>query len=404
MSSFQRTSVSAPVHAAPCNQGDIFVSGRRRSVRRRGTRAESYFPRLGCLDNATGKISCRVYGGWPVEQGASEDFSGLPTGRNKSQRHLYFVRTNRLRQNDGQLEVCPPSCSMQSPQTHHLRLEKIFDAACRNQILEHHSNLEISDDSTSPNDEYEQHKLLTARWENPVILTTMVQFLETIYSNRAASLRKFHNMADAVLVFDEVQALPIKCTYLFNDAINYLHYCGGSSVLLCTATQPQLDRVSRPIKYSPNHALVTLSDAERAVFKRVHIANQSLTPFSFVDIARLAGKEIKAGKSTLVILNTKQSATEVYRLCKTSISNCRTFLLTTNLCPAHRKHQLAQITNRAKDERILCVSTQLIEAGVDLSFDCVSVMEKIRRPKLFTSSMPWKRNSPGLLKLPMARK
>ncbi len=293
----------------------------------------------------------------------------VPTGSGKTMASLRFAlhhaRCNRLKR----IIYVIPYLSIldQMAQV----LEKIFDAACRNQILEHHSNLEISDDSTSPNDEYEQHKLLTARWENPVILTTMVQFLETIYSNRAASLRKFHNMADAVLVFDEVQALPIKCTYLFNDAINYLHYCGGSSVLLCTATQPQLDRVSRPIKYSPNHALVTLSDAERAVFKRVHIANQSLTPFSFVDIARLAGKEIKAGKSTLVILNTKQSATEVYRLCKTSISNCRTFLLTTNLCPAHRKHQLAQITNRAKDERILCVSTQLIEAGVDLSFDCV---------------------------------
>jgi CRISPR-associated endonuclease/helicase Cas3 len=110
-------------------------------------------------------------------------------------------------------------------------------------ILEHHSNLIISDDP----EEAQAYRLLTDRWDSPIIITTMVQFLESIYSSKSSDLRKFHNMGNAVFIFDEVQSLPLKCTYLFNEAVNYLYYCAGCSILLCTATQPPLNETEKPI-------------------------------------------------------------------------------------------------------------------------------------------------------------
>jgi CRISPR-associated endonuclease/helicase Cas3 len=109
-------------------------------------------------------------------------------------------------------------------------------------ILEHHSNYIVND-----SEEMQIHKLLTNRWDSEIIITTMAQFLESIYSCRSSDLRKLHNMANAVFVFDEVQSIPMKCIHLFNEAVNYLHYCAGSSILLCTATQPPLNETEKPV-------------------------------------------------------------------------------------------------------------------------------------------------------------
>ena len=179
-------------------------------------------------------------------------------------------------------------------------------------VLEHHSDI----DPVESDEEDEHRKLLTSRWDSRIILTTMVQFLETIYSNKASKLRKFHNMSEAVLVFDEIQALPVKCVHLFNNAVNFLHVFGNSTIVLCTATQPHLNKVERPIILSDNHPLVTLTRSDRKVFERVRLEDRSQSPMSHVQIAELAKAQLDAGKSTLIILNTKGDAREVYKACK----------------------------------------------------------------------------------------
>jgi len=236
-------------------------------------------------------------------------------------------------------------------------------------ILEHHSNIEPPRDSE---DDEEKYHLLTDRWDSTIILTTMVQFLETIYSNKASKLRRFHNMSESVLVFDEIQSLPIKCTHLFNQAVNFLHTFGKSTILLCTATQPHLHKTERPVHLSDKPDIVSLTPDELNIFERVHIVDATQLAMDHEQIAELAKAQIVRGKSTLVIMNTKGDARNVYEQCRSF--ECEKAFLTTDLCPDHRLNILKDLKKNleTKAERVtLCISTQLIEAGVDVSFDCV---------------------------------
>jgi len=235
-------------------------------------------------------------------------------------------------------------------------------------IFEHHSNIEIPEDG----DHEEQYNLLASRWDSPIILTTMVQFLETIYSNKASKLRKFHNMSEAVLIFDEIQSLPIKCVHLFNDAVNFLQIFCKSTILLCTATQPHLHKAKRPVLLSDKPNIVSITPDELKVFERVCIEDKTQQPMDHEQIAALVKAQIDQGKSTLVILNTKHDASGVYEKCKSI--RCEKAFLTTDLCPAHRLNIFDRLKVNLTPEKkrvTLCVSTQLIEAGVDISFDCV---------------------------------
>ncbi len=249
-----------------------------------------------------------------------------------------------------------------------LKLHEIFSDDSGELILEHHSNIEMPEDDEEEN----KYRLLTARWDSPIILTTMVQFLETIYSNKASKLRKFHNMSDSVLIFDEIQALPIKCIHLFNDAVNFLQTFGKSTILLCTATQPHLHKTERKVLLSDNPNIVSITQEELKIFERVHIEDRTQTVMDYKQIAELVKIQIEQEKSTLVILNTKGDAHGVYEQCKPIV--CEKAFLTTDLCPAHRLDILERLRKDLDPETkrvTLCVSTQLIEAGVDVSFDCV---------------------------------
>lgn len=242
-------------------------------------------------------------------------------------------------------------------------------------ILEHHSNVIISDDS----EEAHTYKLLTDRWDSPIILTTMVQFLESIYSHKSSDLRKFHNMANTVFIFDEVQALPPKCIYLFNQAINYLHYCAGSTILLCTATQPPLDNkqvIEKPILLSEYPSLIPDMSNDFAKLKRTRI-KKCIKPggYTLEELRDFVLSKYNKESNCLVILNTKKTAEALYRSINSYLENnphenIKLVHLSTNMCPAHR---LDTINDMKKNnlKNTICISTQLIEAGVDISFNCV---------------------------------
>ena len=252
---------------------------------------------------------------------------------------------------------------------------KIFGDRADDWLLEHHSNFLLESDNE---DDEKRYDLGTQRWDTPVIVTTMVQFLESVMSNKASDLRKFHNMMRSVFVFDEVQALPVKCTHLFNATVNFLHKFGGSSCVLCSATQPALAKVQRPIHLSPSPDLVSLPDADKALFRRTVLIDQTSPELTCEEIADLALSRIRQGKSTLVVVNTKAEARKVFSCLGASDDN---YFLSTDLCPAHRldvidKMRMALDRNNDNRKRpVLCVSTQLIEAGVDISFDCVIRVE-----------------------------
>lgn len=241
-------------------------------------------------------------------------------------------------------------------------------------ILEHHSNV-----IPPENEEKAQaDRLLTDRWDSPIVITTMVQFLESIYSAKGSKLRKLHNMANAVLIFDEVQSQPVKCIHLFNGAIDYLRAFGCSTSLLCTATQPPLDQVERPIHLSEPRDLVQDTSEIFRSLKRTRIVDSTVAGGYTVDRLRdFVLDKLELAGDCLVVLNTKRHAANLYRSVQSYINEQTRIApiclvhLSTSMCPAHRLCVIEGVKKRLGKERVLCVSTQLIEAGVHISFGCV---------------------------------
>ena len=255
-------------------------------------------------------------------------------------------------------------------------------------ILEHHSNVVIESE-----DEQADYKRLTERWDSDIILTSLVQFLNACYAAPNSAARRFHALTNAVLIFDEIQSLPKACKVLFERAIQFLtQYC-RSTVVLCTATQPRLSLTPAPVELMPH------VDALYERLKRVRYIPQldadRTCASAGAEIARLLEE-----KSMLAILNTKAAAWSVYdeatrilrerghalaafdpllpedaladaaRACSPDEILC--VHMSTLLCPAHRKKLIAWIKAWLRaGRRVLCVSTALIEAGINVSFPVV---------------------------------
>ena len=291
----------------------------------------------------------------------------IPTGGGKTLSSLRFAIQHAKKHGFKRIIYVIPYLSIIDQTAKELRA--IFGAHADEWMLEHHSNIVLTDES-----EEDSRGILTERWQSPIIVTTMVRFMETVMSNRAADLRKLHNMSEAVFVFDEFQALPLRCAALFSGTINFLTKMCASSAVLCTATQSSSSmNEAFPIYMAHDHELVSLKEEEKLLFKRVHFEFEK-NDKTTAEVAQFAADLISKGKSVLVVLNTKKTAEEVYQECKKIIGNVPRFFLSTNLCAQHRKDNIKQIKDLLKDDfetPLLCVSTQLIEAGVDLSFGAV---------------------------------
>ena len=235
-------------------------------------------------------------------------------------------------------------------------------------LLEHHSNL-------TPEAQSWRDKMLAENWDAPIVYTTMVQFLETLFGGGTRGARRMHQLANSVLIFDEIQTLPVNCIHIFNNAMNFLVEQCKSTVVLCTATQPLLDEVD------PKKGAIRLTQESELMpdvkqlftdLKRVEVKN-SRKPGGWAqnEIADLAITEANKIGSCLVIVNTKRAAQEIYQLCNNQ-SDLKVYHLSTNMCPFHRKRVLRIVKYRLeKSKLVLCISTQLIEAGVDVDFGSV---------------------------------
>jgi CRISPR-associated endonuclease/helicase Cas3 len=320
------------------------------------------------VTNAIGKVR-KIISEQCAEAGKREQgiyTLSVPTGGGKTLSSLRFALKHAEKHRLERIIYVIPYLSVLDQTAKNIR-EALACSEDADFILEHHSNMDILENEKDEN----EYRLLTSRWDSPIILTTMVQFLETIYSNRASRLRKFHNMTNSVIIFDEIQALPNKCIHLFNEAVNFLYIFGKSTALLCTATQPHLDKVDRPIRLSKKPSLISVPAKSLQCFKRVLIVDKTRKEgWTLDELAEFVQTKLDLGKSTLVILNTKTEAKYLYEKCKQF--NCAKALLTTNLCPAHRRKVLEQVQENLEQGRLtLCISTQLIEAGVDISFECL---------------------------------
>lgn len=245
-------------------------------------------------------------------------------------------------------------------------------------ILEHHSNIV---EEVNEHDENEdgvvsiQQKLKLAKdnWDSPIIFTTMVQFLNVFYAKGNRNTRRLHNLSEAIIIFDEVQKVPVSCVSLFNQALNFLKIYTRSSIVLCTATQPALDFVEQKLDINTDAEMINNLDHVIEAFKRVKIIDQATNEiFNKDKLKTFIHTKIEEVQSILIVLNTKSVVRDLYTQLQSQGLNIPIYHLSTTMCAAHRHKILEEVRECLKEGRkIICISTQLIEAGVDVSFECV---------------------------------
>ena len=238
-------------------------------------------------------------------------------------------------------------------------------------VLEHHSgNNELVNTDEDINDNNYEQRLACENWDYPLIVTTTVQFFESIFSNRPSRCRKIHNIAESVVVFDEVQTLPKELISPTLKMLININVLMRTSFLFCTATQPAFEKREG---FEGIDNITPLVEEPEILFKstiRVHytVLNDN-QPLENEDLILEAEKQ---GTSALFVFNTKRAALEYFKQMSKSKSWNKMYHLSTAMCPHHRKKTITEISEALKNNEKICVSsTQLIEAGVDFDFPCV---------------------------------
>ncbi len=243
-----------------------------------------------------------------------------------------------------------------------------------NMFLEHHSDFAAD---ISGREELAEYELKCERWDRPVIATTMVQFLNTLFLGKMSSVRRTHCLANSVIIIDEIQSIPLKCVNLFNLAMNFLSEVCKSTIVLCSATQPVLDESTNkkllPLNMDKEDSMTGDYTEDFNAFKRTKII-PIITDigYSTEQTADFCLEKFRENGNLLIIVNTKKIAADLYRRLSESSDGIEVRHLSTSMCPKHREDTLNEIRQLLKEEKpLICVTTQLIEAGVDISFRCV---------------------------------
>lgn len=294
----------------------------------------------------------------------------VPTGGGKTLASLRFALQHaKLNKLDRVIYIIPYTSIIE--QNAHVAREVLEHAGDEfSWVLEHHSNLE-------PELQTWESKLLSQNWDAPVVFTTMVQFLEALFGGGTRGARRIHQLARSVLIFDEIQTLPVRCMHLFCNAINFLTQSANTTAVMCTATQPLLDRLSKPelgqLEFSSGAELVEDPTALFASLNRVSVEDLCKQPgWTESEIVELVLDTYKKNKTCLVIVNTKAWAKRLFERCGEFLPADNIYHSSTNLCAAHREDIFKEVRMRLEAKRpTLCISTQLIEAGVDISFASV---------------------------------
>ena len=219
-------------------------------------------------------------------------------------------------------------------------------------VLENHYNVDY--EST---EELKPMQLASENWDKPVVVTTNVQFFESLFANKSSKCRKLHNIANSVIIFDEAQMLPTDylkpCIAVMEELVANF----GSSIVLCTATQPALSPFFQ--RKMPVTELCPRVEAQFRFFERVTF--QNVGTISEDELIEKLQKEEQA----LCIVNTKKRAQRLYQKMKGE----GVFHLSTAMYPKHRRRVLDKIRQLVKDgKKCILISTSLVEAGVDLDF------------------------------------
>ncbi len=274
----------------------------------------------------------------------------VPTGGGKTIASLAFALNHAVKhQMDRVIYVIPYTSIIEQ------NAGVFRDILGERNVLEHHCNVDYRDA-----EELIPMQLASENWDKPVVVTTNVQFFESLFANKSSRCRKLHNIANSVIVLDEAQMLPndylVPCTAMLEELVrNY-----RSSVVLCTATQPALDsffpNITNIIELCPR------MEEQFRFFERVNYQNLGAV-FEEDLVGRLENEN-----QALCIVNTRKQAQRVYQ----QLKGDGVYHLSTTMYPKHRYRILDKIRKRLKDQKkCIVISTSLVEAGVDLDFETV---------------------------------
>jgi CRISPR-associated endonuclease/helicase Cas3 len=279
----------------------------------------------------------------------------VPTGGGKTLSSMAFALEHAARHNKRRIIYTIPYTSIVE------QTSEVFQSIFADGVIEHHCNLD-------PDQEDSRSRLATENWDAPIIVTTNVQLLESLFASRSSRCRKLHNIADSIIILDEAQLLPPNLLQPILNTLRLLtdHY--GVTLVLCTATQPALTTYRDAF----GNAVITGLEPIREIIPDCRALNRSLervqvelpTDFhqrrSWSDIAN----ELQQYPSVLAVVNTRNDARELHRLLPAD-----TLHLSALMCGQHRSKVIKEIKARLNErEPVRVVSTQLVEAGVDIDF------------------------------------
>ncbi|NLB42502.1 MAG: CRISPR-associated helicase Cas3' [Clostridiales bacterium] len=276
----------------------------------------------------------------------------VPTGGGKTLSSLAFAINHVLKHGMDRIIYVIPYTSIIE------QTARVFKNVLGEQyVLEHHSNFDFGDGESLLT---YRLKLASENWDIPIIVTTNVQFFESLFSNRSSRCRKLHNISSSVIIFDEAQMLPTQFLTPCIATIAELVTNNGSTCILCSATQPSLkDRFPKEIEVNE---ICSNTDELYRFFKRTNIIYRGKMELD------LLTEELNDLKQVLCIVNSKRHAHDIY----SKLNGDGIYHLSTRMCPKHRLEVLNEIRLRLKNHlQCKVVSTQLIEAGVDVDFPVV---------------------------------
>ncbi len=266
----------------------------------------------------------------------------VPTGGGKTLASLTFAIEHALEHGHRRVIIVIPYTSIIE------QTAKVYrDALGADAVLEHHTNVD-------PDEETPANRLASENWDAPVVVTTSVQFFESLYANRPSRCRKLHRIVNSVVVFDEVQTFPVKLLSPVKHVLRALVECYRTTTLFCTATQPALSDGAREIMPEPDRA-----------FAKVAGRCEVLMPPNELPVEwETLAEELKGYPRAMAIVHRRDDAQELAGL---TGEDC--LHLSARMCAAHRSDVLSEVKLRLTNrEECRLVATQLVEAGVDVDF------------------------------------
>lgn len=239
------------------------------------------------------------------------------------------------------------------------KFEKMFGDVLP--VLQHHSNYSYDGNTEEEKKTVEKLKRTCENWDAPLIITTSVQFFQSIYHYKGSALRKLHNLRDSVIVFDEIHLIPTELLRPCLKAVGYITKYLNSEALFLSATMPDYSKLFDKFLPDVNYNKLVTDRTNFKYFKKCEYKDMGKTTLETI------AENASRCKNALIVVNTKKTAAELYNLVQGE-----KYHLSANMTPAHRSRVIEVVRNKLENgEHITVVSTSLVEAGVDLDFNTV---------------------------------